>query len=179
MGKTVIILPGWYQTPEDNWYPWLKSEAEKLGLTVVIPDLPTLRTDIPDMDKMLASLLFSGSVTRDAVIVGHSLGCLLALRIAERLVYQKMILVAGWDFNDLTSGHRSFWKSPIDHGKISRNVQKIYCVSSDNDPYFTAFQVEEMSKRLKGTYVLVKNAGHFTSKYGVTEIPEVLACICK
>ena len=85
-----------------------------------------------------------------------------------------MFLVAGWDFNDLSAEHRLFWESPINHSKIKQHVKTIYCISSDNDPYTTAFTAEEMSKRLDGTFILVPGAGHFTEKDGVTTIPSVL-----
>ena len=88
-----------------------------------------------------------------------------------------MFLVAGWDFDDLTYEHRLFWKTKINHKKIKKNVKEIYCISSDNDPYTTAFTVEEMNKRLGGKFILIKGAGHFTEKDGVKKIPDLLQYI--
>lgn len=171
--KKSLILPGWYQKPSDNWYPWLKDELEKKDYQVFLPDLPTIHTDLPDLQQMLDSVEKLRAVDQSTVVIGHSLGCLLAMRIAERQKYQQMILVAGWDFNDLTSEHRLFWQSSIDHSKIKQNVKKIYCISSDNDPYITAFQAEEMSKRLSGKFILIPGAGHFVSKTRTTQIPKI------
>lgn len=53
-------------------------------------------------------------------------------------------------------------------------IKEIYCILSDNDPYITAFTAKEMSKRLGGKFILVKGAGHFTEKYGVTTIPKMI-----
>jgi uncharacterized protein len=170
----VLILHAWYSKPEDNWYSWLKKELEIKGNTVSIPLLPTLDSNLPDLQKCLSTILFDCGVTRDTIIIGHSIGCLIALRLAERMVFKSTHLVAGWDFNDLTKEHKLFWKTPIDHEKIKRNVHEIYCYSSNNDPYMTAFQVEEMSKRLNGKFILIKGKGHFTTKDGVSEIPELL-----
>lgn len=175
--KQALILQGWYQKPEDNWYPWLKKELENKGYKVFLPDLPTIHTDLIDMEKQLEFLDKLITLDEESLVVGHSIGSVLALRLAEKYKFGKMILVAGWDFNDLTYEHRLFWPKPIDHTKITSSVKEIYCISSDNDPYFTAFTVEDMSKRLKGKFILIKGAGHFLGEKGVTEIPELLNLI--
>jgi len=173
--KKALILHCWYGDSNSNWYPWIKTELEKRGYKVVTPDLPTMKTDSPDMKLQLQTIKNILEVDENTLTVGHSLGCILALRLAEKHKLEKMILVSGWDFNDLTPEHQKFWTSPVNHQLIKRNVKKIICVSSDNDPYFTAFQTEEMSKRLGGKFMLIKGAGHFTKEtFGVTEIPQLL-----
>lgn len=172
--QRALILHAWYEKPENNWYPWLKTELDKRGYTVFIPDLPTMQTDLPDMQQQLSNIEQTITIDSETIVVGHSIGCLLALRLAEKHTFGKMFLVAGWDFNDLYPQHRLFWPNPIDHEVIKKHVKKIYCFSSDNDPYMTAFAVEEMSKRLGGKFILVPGAGHFTDKFGVTTMPAML-----
>lgn len=169
--KKALILISWYGTPESDWLPWLKIELEKRGYEVTIPDLPT-RTDLPDMEQMLAML----KVDEDTLVVGHSLGALLGLRLAERKKFRKLILVSGWDFDDgLAPEHRLFWPNKIDHDKIKENVKEFVVIHSSNDPYTPAQVAEEMSKRLNGEFVLVLNGGHLSKKDGnKTELPEIL-----
>jgi hypothetical protein len=175
--RQALILHAWYSHPEDHWYPWLGDELTRHGYVVSIPELPTMDTDMPDMELQLKTINEVIKIDDQTLVVGHSLGCLLALRLAEHKAYSKMILVAGWDFDDLTEGHRLFWDTKLDHNKIRSNVQDIVCIHSDNDPYITACQAEEMSKRLGGQFILVQHAGHFTSKDGVTKIDELLALV--
>lgn len=177
MNKKAFILHAWYENPAGNWYPWLKRELETRGYTVYLPELPTMQTDLPDMQQQLAYIEGLTTIDANTIVVGHSLGCLLAMRLAEKHVYQKMFLVAGWDFDDLTVEHQLFWPNKINHETIKKHVQAMYCISSDNDPYITAFQAEEMSKRLNGKFILIPNAGHFTEKFGVTTIREILQYI--
>ena len=175
--KNALILEAWYSKPKNNWYPWLKKELEKKGYEVFVPDLPTMQTKLPDMKKQLSFIEKNFKIDKDTIIFGHSLGTLLAMRLAEKHNYKKMFLVAGWDFNELTTEHRLFWKTPIDHKKIKGNVYEIYCISSDNDPYITAITAGDMCKRLGGKIVLIKGKGHFTEKFGVTKIPQILKFI--
>lgn len=172
--KQAIILQGWYQKTDSNFYPWLRKELENKGYTVFLPDLPTIYTDLPDMAKQLAYIEENININNETVIIGHSIGCLLAMRLAEKLSFGKMILIAGWDFDDLTKEHQLFWPNKINHTKIKENVKEIYCISSDNDPYMTAFTVEAMAKRLDAKFILVHGAGHFTNDFGITEIPQML-----
>jgi predicted alpha/beta hydrolase family esterase len=96
------------------------------------------------------------------------------MRLAQTHTFSKLILVAGWDFNDLTPEHRLYWQTPMDHKAIRQHVKDIYVISSDNDPYVTAATAEDMSKRLSGNFILVKRAGHFTKQFGISQIPQIL-----
>lgn len=172
--KRALILQGWYQKTDSNWYPWLKSELQKKDYEVFLPDLPTIHTDELDMQAMMDFIVKNFKIDENTVVFGHSIGAVLALRLAERYKFAKLFLVAGWDFNDLTTEHQSFWGKPTNHDLIKKNVKEIYCLSSDNDPYYTASTVEDMSKRLGGKFSLVPGAGHFTKKFGITSLPQVL-----
>jgi predicted alpha/beta hydrolase family esterase len=172
--KQALILQGWYQKPDSNWYPWLAEQLQQRGYTVFVPDLPTVHTDLPDWKAIEQAIHDTVEIDGDTVIIGHSLGCVMALRLAEKMSYKKMILVAGWDFNDLTHELLLFWEKPLDHAKIREHVKEIICVGSENDPDFTFDTTESMSKRLAGKALMVKGAGHFTEKFGVTQIPQLL-----
>lgn len=176
--KKAIILEGWFNTAKDNWYPWLKKELETRGYEVWIPELPTIDTKLPSLTKMLQFIDHNFTIDKNTTIIGHSLGAVLALRLAEKYKYKKAFLVAGWDFDDLTPEHKLFWPNKIGHDKIRKNVKEIYIISSDNDPYTTAITAEGMSERLGGIFILVKNAVHFSEKQGgITKIPQILKYI--
>jgi hypothetical protein len=177
MTKNALVLHCWYGNPESNWYPWLKSELEKKNYQVSVPKLPTMDTDLPDMDKLLEFVKNNFEINKETIIIGHSLGAVLALRLAEKYKFSKLISVSGWDFDDLTPEHQKFWPNKINHQVIKENVKDILCITSDNDPYFSVFQTEEMAKRLNAKFLLIKNAGHFTEKFGITKIPEILELI--
>lgn len=173
--KNALILHSWFSKPDSNWYLWLKNELEKIGYEVRLPELPTMPTESPDMETMLRYILDNKLVDKDTVVIGHSLGSVLALRLAERTQFTKGILIAGWDYNDLTPEHHTFWKTMMDHMLIKKNVGQWVGLISDNDPYVTKYIAHEMITRLGGKAVDVGQRGHFLSKDdGVKEIPEIL-----
>jgi hypothetical protein len=172
--KNVIFLQGWYSNIADNWYEWLKKELDKKGYTTHFIDLPEMRKDVPDMNTIITKIESLGFIDRDTTLIGHSLGCLLAMRLAERYTVSKMILASGWDFDDLTEGHKTFWPNKIDHARIKSHVKKIYVIHSDNDPYITKITAEDMGKRLGAEFILVPNGGHLNAKSGITKLPQLL-----
>jgi hypothetical protein len=177
MTKNVLILPGWFCDSNSNWYPWLKTELENKEYKVLLPQLPTMDTDLPDMEKLLEFVKNNFEINKETIIIGHSLGAVLALRLAEKYKFKKIISISGWDFDDLTPEHQKFWPNKINHQLIKENVKDIVCMTSDNDPYFSVFQTQEMAKRLNAKFLLIKNAGHFTNEFHITEIPEILELI--
>jgi predicted alpha/beta hydrolase family esterase len=172
--KKVLFLQSWYSHSTDNWYAWLEQELKKKGYTTCFPDLPEIRKDVPDMEVLMQEIEAQHFLDQDTIVVGHSLGCLLGMRLAEQYPFKELIIVSGWDHDDLTPGHALFWKSKLDHARIKENVKDIYVIHTDNDPYNTAISAQEMCERLGGKFILIKNGGHLTAKYGFTTLPQLL-----
>ena len=172
--KKAVILHAWFSNPTSNWYPWLKNELEKKGYEVWVPELPTMPTKSPDMEPMLKFILEKNFVDKDTIVIGHSLGSVLAMRLAERLGFKKGILFATWDYNDLTPEHQSFWQTMMDHKKILSNVGEWVFPLSENDPYVTIAIAKEVAARLNGKVVEMGKKGHFGKDDGVKEVPEIL-----
>ena len=175
--KNALLLQSWYSKITDNWYSWLKLELQKKGYKTNFIDIPEMRNDVPNMAKIIEFIKSFNVVDQDTTIVGHSLGCLLAMRLGEEFSFYKMILVSGWDFDELTEGHALFWKNKINHEKIKNHVKKIYVVHSDTDPYITACTAKDMSKRLGAKFILVNKGGHLTSKDGFIKLPQLIKII--
>lgn len=172
--KNALIIHAWYNKADERWYPEFKALLEAKGYKVALPDLPELRKDQPSLVEVLKELESVCTFDEETVVIGHSLGALVALRLAEKHQLDKVVLVAGWDFNDLTEGHKLFWDKPIDHALIQSHAKKILVVHSDNDPYITASTAEDMSKRFIGEFLLMKGAGHFTGEDALERLAPLL-----
>lgn len=172
--KKALILHAWFSSPETNWYGWLKGELEKKGYEVWVPEIPTMGGDTPDMETMLKFIIEKNFVDKDTVVIGHSLGSVLTLRLAERVKFAKGILFAAWDYNDLTPEHQSFWQTMMNHTLIKQNVSEWVGLISDNDPYVTKIIAHEVIARLGGKAVDVGPKGHFGKDDGISEVKEIL-----
>lgn len=175
--KNVVFLQSWYSTITDNWYGWLKEELDKKGYQTHFIDLPEMRKDVPDMNVMLCSIESLRCINEDTVLIGHSLGCLLALHLAETHSVDKIILIAGWDYDDLEEGHVLFWKERINHEQIKEHTKQRVVIHSDNDPYVTQITAQSMAKRLGAEFILIPGGGHLTEKTGFTTLPQIMKFI--
>jgi uncharacterized protein len=175
--KNALFLQSWYSKITDNWYPWVKAELIKKNYIVHFPDIAEFRQDAPDLNKILVKIISLNCVNHDSVVMGHSLGSLAAMRLAETTKLSNLILVSAWDFDDLTPNHKFFWQTKINHAQIIANTTIRHVIHSDNDPYITAFQAQEMANRLQADFTLIKGAGHFTSEDGISQIPELIKLV--
>lgn len=167
--ENVLILHGAGNDSKGNWFPWLRKELEKKGYKVWSPNLPN--SDEPKLEDWL-NTIFSNKeweFNKESVIVGHSAGATLILRILEKLSdgkkIGKAILVAGvvelGTKPEFFQYKRSLVEKPFDWKKIKRSSQEFYFINSDNDPYECGVsQGKIMQKNLGGKLILKKGEGY-------------------
>ncbi len=175
--KRVFIIHGYGGFPDKNWFPWLKSELEKKGISVAVPALP--HSDTPQLCDWLPYLqLVVGTLNENTYFVGHSLGCIMILRYLESLDENVkvggVVFVAGFispiHFTELNN----FFETPLKIEKIKKIVGKIVAISSDNDPHIPYVQAEEIRGKLGADLIKVENGGHLNEKAGYKEFPLLL-----
>lgn len=90
-----VILHGWKSAPNKCWFPWLKRELEAEGHEVIVPKMPI--TFIPNVANQAQYVLENVSFDENTVLVGHSLGTIVAMRVLEQLKnpIRKTVLVSG------------------------------------------------------------------------------------
>ncbi|HIJ98142.1 TPA: serine hydrolase family protein [archaeon] len=173
-----LILHGYGGYPNENWFPWLKEELEKLGHIVEVPQLP--ESEKPDLGKWMDEVakydeIFGG----DLIIIGHSMGVTLGLRKLETIEnpIKAFISVAGFA-EKLDSRYdkvvKTFMETQFDWEKIKQNCKSFYVYQSDNDSYVPVQAGEKLSKNLGAEFILVKNAGHFNSFAGYNKFESLL-----
>ena len=86
----IIIVHGTYGSPEKNWFPWLKTELEKQGCKVYVPEFPTPENQ--SLDNWLNVFKdYEKFLTKDTIVVGHSLGPVFLLNVLEKASANKQI----------------------------------------------------------------------------------------
>jgi len=182
--KNAIIFHGGGNDSSGNWFPWLKKELEKHGYKVWVPDFPD--SEYPDQKKW-TSVIFNKKwqFTDETVLVGHSAGATMILRILEQLPegikIHKAILVSGPanlgskpEFYHYKEG---YLKDPFDWQKIKRSSGKFAYFYSDNDPYDCGVdQGKIFQEHLGGDMMLMRGEGHFNLEKGpqYNKFPEIL-----
>jgi len=187
MEKTALLLHWWWGNSEENWLPWLKKELESKAFEVYVPSLPN--TDNPALDEQLEYIsVYSWDFFERWYIVGHSLGCQLAMKFLEEnnIKNSKIILVAPtypglaeelwieilWDsFGKI----KKYYDIDLDFEEINKLNNKFVVFLSDNDPYINMENAKKYYSKLENIkFVEFKNKGHFNEAAWVLELKEIL-----
>lgn len=134
--KHYVILHGFEGSPDEVFIPWLKAELEQQGHTVDTPVLP--KTSTPSEDEQVSYVLENCKIDENTILIGHSLGSVVALKVAEKLDHKlhKLILVAGFltpDFKDHERNFSNTFEWSFDFSKIIENGNSITILSALND----------------------------------------------
>ena len=177
--KNAIIIHGTEGYPEENWFPWLKSELEKNGFAVSVPQFPSPPV-VPAKISEWWEVLKNYEIDEDTLLIGHSLGGVFTLRILEKLDKP----VAGAYFAGVPVGEKpitffdrdvAFCGFNFSWDKIRSNAKRFAVFHSDDDPYVGLKNGEVLSQKLGVKLNFVPNAGHFNAKAGYIRFPELLA----
>lgn len=180
----VIIIYGTGGNPEGNWFPWLKSELEKLDYKVFVPEFPTPKNQ--SLENWLDVFKnYEQYLNKDTTVIGHSLGAAFILNILEKLNHpiKSAFLVSGFlgllnnpEFDEL---NKTFTIKPFNWDKIKNNCTRFYVINSDNDPYVPIEKGEELAEKLNVRLDIIKNAGHINSESGYDKFKLLLEKIKK
>jgi predicted alpha/beta hydrolase family esterase len=176
--KRVIIVHGYAGHPEENWFPWLKSELEKEGIEAIVPRMPN--TDTPEPQEWLPYLQnVIGEADADTYLVGHSLGCIVILRYLESLKDNTqvggVILVSGFAEPIHLTELNKFFEPKLNDDRIRSVAKNILAINSDNDRHVPLWQGEKIAERFKARLIVLHDAGHINQGSGFKELPIVLA----
>jgi len=184
MKQNIIIIHGSYGRPDENWFPWLKAELEKLNCNVLVPKFPT--PEGQSLDAWMKILNeYNYYFDSNMIMIGHSLGVALILRKLELLnkPIKASFLVAGATgkignetFDKINA---SFFEGGFNWSIVRKNSKHFFVYHSDNDPYLPLKLGEELAKNLNVKLILVKGAGHFNEKAGYTKFPLIFDDIKK
>ena len=160
-----LLIHGFNGSPNDIFFPLLTTELNQYG-QVNAPELPNPSS--PTEKEQLAAIL-KQSITKDTIIIGHSLGAVVALKTVEKLNHsiKALILVGGFLSPKFRDKKRPFEKTfdwNFDFEKIKKNAQKIIVLSAKNDYAIPIEQGRLMAEKL-GATLIETNAEepHFTA----------------
>jgi leucyl-tRNA synthetase len=144
-----VLLHGFTATPKDDFHPWLKRELESRGYHVTAPELPN--TENPTIPEQIEYVLKNIKFDSNTVLLGHSLGAVVAMKVVEQLKQpiRKLVLAGGFMKPKFKDHSRPFevgfdWR--FDVLKIKNNAKEIRILHALNDsavPRERAYELQD------------------------------------
>lgn len=166
-----LIVHGSYGTPDENWFPWLRSQLEKRGIETIIPRFPT-----PEGQSLTSwRAVFHQEV--DAVgngwlLFGHSLGVAFLFDVLERSAapVDGFFSVSGFTgligIEEFDSVNRTFVERQFDWERIRYSARHAYVYQGADDPYVPQFWSEFLAEKLDAERRVLPGGGHLNASAG-------------
>ena len=174
MSPTYLIIHGTGGSQNGNWFPWLKSELEKRGNKVLCPQFPT-----PENHSYSSWIERYKEIKEElngpTILIGHSLGCVFALRLIEsNLVEAKSCFlvcpfISRLNLEYYDELNSSFIENEFNWEAIKLNCKDFFCFAGSNDPYVNLETSKQVSDNLGVKLKVIENGGHLNSEFGFTE----------
>lgn len=184
-----VILHGYTGSNKTNFIPWLKAELEQRGARVQAPQLPN--TDNPTEVEQVQYVLDHVQFDENTVLIGHSLGGLVAMRVLEKLPHKihHLMLVApavlrqfyqGSDDIDTKTGERKrfidHFSYDFDFDKISSQAVHKTILQDNNDSKSRKPSMQYIADNIGATlYKTVANKRHFVAEQEPFILEKLLA----
>jgi predicted alpha/beta hydrolase family esterase len=165
--RPYLFLHGLEGSGEGHWQRWLAPRLAERGERVAFPALPDENDPRPDaweaeLDRVLVEL------DGRPVVLAHSLGCLLWLRVASRSkgrLAERVLLVAPPATADVPAVVR-FSEFEPDAERLHAASGSIRIVCSDDDPYNPAGALATHARPLGIEADVIPGAGHLNVDAG-------------
>ena len=163
-----VLLHGYKGSPQGDFFPWLKKELNRYSAKTYVPALPHAKN--PRVAEQVDFVVKNIKFNKNTILLGHSLGTIVALKVLEKLEQpvQRLVLVAGFTENnfldhDRFDKHTFDWK--FNWGKIRKNAGDVIIIRDLNDPIIPYNNANKLQEFLGGRIVdTVANQTHFNSK---------------
>jgi len=177
-----IVAHGTCANPEANWFPWLQKVACRAGHECYIPRFPTpeaqyLTSWLQVFDRCCPEL------DDQTVLVGHSIGAALILRVLERSSQRvhATVCTSGWlgllenDFFDPLI--TSFFEAPFNWNSIRKRAGRIVCFWGEGDPYVSQDKAQALADNLLVPLTVIPNGGHLNAESGFLSFPPLFEAL--
>ncbi len=174
-----IIIHGTKGSPQGNWFPWLSNELQSLQVETQVPEMP--RPENQSLESWLEAFKKQcGEPGQGTILIGHSIGAILVLRLLEKIHFPILctVLVSapygdiGIPEYDLLNS--SFFSKPFNWLSIRKHGGYIKFFMGDNDPYVPQKQLFDIAQALEVTPKIINNGGHLNAESGYTTFPLLL-----
>jgi predicted alpha/beta hydrolase family esterase len=184
--QKIFIIHGFMAGPDSHWFSWLKQQAEQMGAEVRVLQMPN--SSAPDDAAWRSTMK---SEVRDAdentFFVGHSLGCVTALRFIESLHQSTrvggVVMVSGFSGPvDTLPELDGFTHQSLDFELLKKRILQRAVLLSLNDDIVAPKHSLKLSQDLDAELQGIPHGGHFLDRDGFERLDkawEILKAMLK
>lgn len=169
------LIHGYSATPTANWFPWLKTQLN-IHLNQELNILTMPDTNHPNLEAWLGACERDIASSDGITLIGHSLGCITALRFLEKQTIKNvnLILVSGFDDKIETLPELDeFTQQPLDIQRLLPKINQITVISARDDDIVPYRHTEKLARDLDAPFILMPHGQHFIDRDGTTKLPVV------
>jgi len=159
----IILIHGFNANPEMNFHPWLRDELHQAGFEVLAPELPF--SGEPDLFEWLKAMEEQvGRIDSEDIILGHSLGAVMALRYlegAEMTGTPRAVILVAAPWTHKRPEMRSFFTHELDADVLMWKASDFIIVHSKDDDLVPFDHAEKYRDILKGKLLERDKEGHY------------------
>src|SRR3990167_6363587 len=163
-----LLLHGRESLSKGEYQPWLKAELEKRGYEVEVVDMPN--PGEPNDGEQADYVEKHCTLDERTVVVGHSFGGVVALRLLERGHKVRRVVLVSTPFSGkfldgkVRKSVTAACKKGFDFGTIKKNARTFMVVPDDKDPVVPASDAQTYVKELGAMFMAGKGSSpHFAS----------------
>jgi len=158
----VLILHGWESSSTEHWFLEEKQRLEKLGIQVLVPDMPnTLLPEPAGWVKVIKEF----HPDENSVLIGHSLGGTAVLRYLEETDKQiALAILIATPIRELGEGFEpiiNFLKPDFIWQRIKQNCKKIVVMNQTRDDAVPLQHGKDLAEYTAGELIVVEGNNHF------------------
>lgn len=196
-----LIIHGSFGSPQENWFPWLKTELQSLGQTVFVPRFPidnydallsfglnakpkqqTLKNWLETFSKTIENI----NPKEELCIISHSIGPVFTLHAVStyKIQLDSAIFVSPFLSDPLIPKkylpfhivNPGFYKEDFNFHNLKKLIPISYVLYGSDDPYVDTKYPIEFANKMGSQIIEVIGGGHLGSAY--PKFPLVLE-LCK
>lgn len=173
--KSAYIFHDAFSSPNEDWYPWMKTTLEGMGYFVIVPKFPTPGGQ--SYESWKASIKnYVDKFDSETIFIGHGTGGLFAIRTLQELSkpIKGLVLVASYAEPLVHDGYnnvnKTFYKSDINWDLVKKNTLFINVYAGEHDPFVSDSISNHLADMMQTELQMIPDGGHINRASGFTQL---------
>lgn len=159
----IVLIHGYNSGPDQNFHPWLAEQLRSRGFEVIAPKIP-LEGEPEALACIEALVAAVGRLDEKTIILGHSLGGVMALRYleaAEAASTPRAVILVGTPWQTKSEKTRNLFLSEFDYDVVAWKAKEFVVVHDKQDSMVPFDHAQKYQKMLNADLVETTGDDHF------------------